>query len=227
MSAKVAATPHPLTAVWPHCFRRIFRLTTALGFMPAACAIFVALSTLCAHTAMAQNDPQATVSYVGAQGMAVLSPQFSPAQRSARLRSLFADYFDVGHLAMFALGRYRSIATPEQQQEFVHLYLEYTVATFGAQLSQFGSAPFRVTGTRSYGGQPVVSSEIVRPDGGRVQIDWQLIDRDGKYRVSDVVIGGSSMAVTQRINVGQWIQNNGGSFNALLAVMRQQIAQLL
>jgi len=159
--------------------------------------------------------------------MAVLSPQFSPAQRRARLRSLFADYFDVGHLATFALGRYRSIATPEQQQEFVHLYLEYTVAAYAAQLSQFGSAPFRVTGTRSYGGQPVVISEIVRPDGRGVQIDWQLNGQDGRYKVIDIVIAGTSMAVAQRNNFAHWIQINGGSFNALLAVMRQQIAQLL
>jgi phospholipid transport system substrate-binding protein len=227
MSAKVAATPNTLTAVWPNRFRRIFQAAGVVDLRPAVCAILIMLATLCARPAVAQDDPQAVVFYVGTQGMAALAPQISPAQRTARLRSLFADYFDVGHLAAFALGRYRAIATPLQHQQFANLYLEYTVATYGAQLSQFGLAPFRVTGMHAYGGQPVVSSEIVRPDGRRVQIDWHLVDQDGTYKISDVVIGGYSMEITQRNDFAQWIQNNGGSFDALLAIMRQQIAQLL
>ncbi len=86
-------------------------------------------------------------------------------------------------------------------------------------------ATFRVIGMRAYGGQPVVSSEIVRSDGSRVQIDWHLVDQQGRYEVSDVVIGGYSMEVTQRNDFAQWIQNDGGRFDALLAIMRQQIAQ--
>jgi hypothetical protein len=34
------------------------------------------------------------------------------------------------------------------------------------------------------------------------------------------------MKVTQREDFGRWIQNNGGRFDALLAVLRQQIAQM-
>jgi ABC-type transporter MlaC component len=33
------------------------------------------------------------------------------------------------------------------------------------------------------------------------------------------------MKVTQRDEFARWIQNNGGRFDALLAVLRQQIAQ--
>jgi phospholipid transport system substrate-binding protein len=226
MSAEVTATSYPLIALCPNCLRRIFRLAAVLELLPAVCAGLVVLSAVCAPPAAAQEDPQAIVAYVGTQGMAALAPQFSPAQRTARLHSLFADYFDVGDLAMFALGRYRAIASPTQLQEYAGLYLEYTVAAYGAHLSQFGLAPFRMIGMHTYGGQPVVSSEIVRPDGGRVQIDWHLVNQYGKYKISDVVIGGYSMEVTQRNDFAQWIQNNGGRFDALLAIMRQQIAQL-
>src|SRR5579862_5510156 len=136
MAAYVAATPRSCTAVWPNCFKRIFRLAAVLDLLPAVCAFLVVLPTLGARPAAAQEVPRAVVYYVGTQGMAALAPQVSPAQRRAILRSLFAAYFDVDDLARFALGRYRAIATPMQQQEFAALYLEYTVATYGARLKE-------------------------------------------------------------------------------------------
>jgi phospholipid transport system substrate-binding protein len=58
-----------------------------------------------------------------------------------------------------------------------------------------------------------------------VQVDWYLTDNGGQYRVSDVAIGGMSMRVALRDQFASWIENNGGRVNALLAVMRQQIAR--
>jgi ABC-type transporter MlaC component len=58
-----------------------------------------------------------------------------------------------------------------------------------------------------------------------VQIDWYLVNRGGDYKITDLSIGGISMKVTQRDEFSRWIQNNGGRFDALLAVLRQQIAQ--
>jgi phospholipid transport system substrate-binding protein len=171
-----------------------------------------------------ENDPQAVVGYVGAQGMATLGLDVSPAQRIARLRELFAQYFDVGHIAAFALGNYRRSATPQQQAEYDRLYAEYTVESYSAQLGQIGAAPFQVTGARPYGEQAVVTSEIGR-GGNPFKIDWYLVKRHGKYKITDVSIGGSSMKATQRNEFARWIENNGGRFDALLAVLRQQITQ--
>ena len=157
--------------------------------------------------------------------MAALGPAVPPQQRVARFRQLFQQDFDVGGISEFVLGRYRWSATPQQQQDFLELYQEYTVLAYSAQLSAYGGMPFRVIGSRPYGGETVVASEVIRPDGVPIQIEWYLIDRAGQYKVSDVVVGGISMRVTQRNQFASWIQNNGGRFDALLAVLRQQITQ--
>jgi phospholipid transport system substrate-binding protein len=177
------------------------------------------------HVTAAQ-DPQAIIGYVGTRGMAAVGANISPAQRTAQLRELFRDYFDVPGIAEFALGRYRLSATPQQQQEYLGLYRDYTVHAYDTQLGQYGAAPFRVTGSRSYGEQTVVTSEIIRAGGNRVEVDWYLVDRRGDYKITDLSIGGISMKVTQRDEFARWIQNNGGRFDALLAVLRQQIAQM-
>ena len=116
------------------------------------------------------------------------------------------------------------LATPEQLREYHSLYETFTVQGYGSQLGRYANLPLRVTGSRPYGTETVVASEIDRPDGGPVRIDWYLVDRHGRWKVSDVNIAGISMRDSQRRYFSQWIETNGGRFDALLAVMRQQIA---
>jgi phospholipid transport system substrate-binding protein len=203
----------------PSALTLMFRVFMALGM---ALALVLAVP----GRGTAAQDPQAVVNYVGSHGMAAVGTNVSPAQRIVQLRELFQDYFDVPSIAEFALGRYRSSANPQQQQEYLGLYRDYTVHAYDTQLGRYGAAPFRVTGSRSDGEQTVVTSEITRSGGSRVEIDWYLVNRRGDYKITDLSIGGISMKVTQRDEFARWIQNNGGRFDALLAVLRQQIAQM-
>jgi len=162
---------------------------------------------------------------LGTQGIQSLGQAATSAERLARLGSLCRQDFDINGIGIFALGSYRRVATPAEQQEFFRLYPEFTVRAFHARLNNYQGAPFRVTGQRTVGNETVVSSEILPTSGGRVQVDWYLADNGGQYRVTDVNIGGMSMKMALRDQFASWIQNNGGRFNALLAVMRQQIAR--
>ena len=54
--------------------------------------------------------------------------------------------------------------------------------------------------------------------------DSNLIDSDGQYRITDVDVGAVSIKVGLRDQFTSWIQNNGGRFNALLVVLRQELA---
>src|SRR3954454_17885359 len=170
-------------------------------------------------------DPTAVVADLGTQGIQSLGQAATSAERIARLGTLFRQDFDINGIGVFALGSYHRVATPAEQQEFFRLYPEFTVRAFHARLSNYQGAPFRVTGQRVLGNETVVSSEILPASGGRMQVDWHLTDNGGEYRVSDVTIGGMSMKVALRDQFASWIETNGGRVNALLVVMRQQIAR--
>ncbi len=170
------------------------------------------------------QDPRAVIAYVAAEGLAAANPRLPPEQRYERLRLLFSHYFDIGHIAAFALGRYRLLATPAQLQQYNELYVSFTVEVYGRELGQYANLPLRITGSRFYGEEPVVTTEVSRPDGSPVKIVWYLVDRHGRWKVSDVIIDGISMKDSQRQYFAQWIETNGGRFDALLAVMRQEIA---
>jgi phospholipid transport system substrate-binding protein len=193
----------------------------------AACALILSIvaSPPIAGAASPATDPTAMITDLGTQGIQSLGQAATSAERIARLGRLFQQEFDINGIGLFALGSYRRVATPAEQQEFFRLYPEFTVRAFHARLNGYRGAPFRVTGRRTAGSETIVSSEILPTSGGRVPVDWYLADNGGQYRVSDVTIGGMSMRVALRDQFASWIETNGGRVNALLAVMRQQIAR--
>ena len=184
------------------------------------------LTALWITTAMASpaEQPSAVVAFVAAQGLAAADPRVPQQQRFAQLRSLFDQYFDIGHVAAFVLGHYRLLATPQELQQHDNLYDTFTVLVYGNRLAQFAGARVQITSGHSDGTEPVVTSEISRLNGGAAKIDWHLVDRHGRWKISDIVIGDVSMRTSQRQYFAQWTSTNGGRFDALLAVMQQQIA---
>jgi phospholipid transport system substrate-binding protein len=170
----------------------------------------------------AAADPKSFVGNLGQEGIQQLGPNVPPAQRIARFHQLFQADFDVPSIGRFAIGRYWQAFTPEQQQEFLRLFADYTVQAYADKLGAYGGSQFRVLGAAPAGQEVVVSSEAVRPNGPPVRIDWHVAPAGGGYKVTDVYVDNVSMRITQREEFAKIIQNNGGQPSALLAVLRQQ-----
>jgi phospholipid transport system substrate-binding protein len=192
------------------------------GLAALSLAVIIAVP---ARPTVAAQDAGAFIATLGTRGIEALAPNVLTPDRFARLQSLVQQDFDVAGIGVFALGRYRLTATPQEQQEFFSLYPDFTVRALSSRLNEYGGASFRVIGRRTDGSETVISSEIVRASGGRVPVEWSLIDSGGQYRISDVVVAGVSMKIALRDQFASWIENNGGRFGALLAVLRQQLAQ--
>jgi phospholipid transport system substrate-binding protein len=190
------------------------------------CALVLVIGTLAAvPRAIAAPDALAFIDKIGAQAIQVLEPSATPAQRLVRFREVLRDYFDVPGISQFVLGRYWRTSTPKEQQEFLHLFLEYVAQAYSARLAEYAGEPFHAVSTRQNGDQTIVNSEIIQPSGKRVRIDWYLIDRAGTLKVTDVYVSGISMKVTQRDEFASVIQQGGGQIEFLLGKLRQTNAQ--
>jgi phospholipid transport system substrate-binding protein len=188
----------------------------------AAVALFIG-GTISARPAAAAADPAALITDLGNRALAVLGKNVSPSQRDARFRELFDQDFDVPAIARFVLGRYWRIATPAQQQEFVRLFTIYTALAYSNRLAVYSGETLRVTGSRPEPEGSIVTSEIVRPNGAPpTKVDWRLGWTDGTYKITDVIVDGISMAVTQRSEFASVIQRHGGQLQGLLRLLRQK-----
>ena len=186
--------------------------------------LVLAITAPAPRTTVAAEDPRAFINTLGTRAIEVLGPAVPEQQRLTRFRELFHNDFDIPGIGQFVLGRYWRTASPQEQQEFLRLFQEYIVQAYSARLGQYGGAPFRVTGSRQSGAETVVTSEILRPGGAPIQVDWFLVDQGGHYLITDVYVGGVSMKVTQRDEFASVIQRSGGQVGALLAQLRQKVA---
>jgi len=191
-------------------------------------AVGILLLTLVFLPAMPQGasaqDASAFIKNLGQQGLQVLGPSVPQQQRAARFRQILDSDFDLTEIGRFVLGSAGRTMSPAAQQEFVPLFRDYLVQAYTARLGQYGGAPFQVTGSRPYGGETVVSSQIER-GGNPIKIDWHVVDHGGRPLVTDVVVDGVSMKATHRQEFAAIIQRSGGQPETLLPALRQQLAQ--
>jgi phospholipid transport system substrate-binding protein len=192
--------------------RAIGILAVALAFLPAM------------PQSAGAEDATAFINNLGQQGLQVLGPSVPKPQRAARFRQILDSDFDLNEISRFVLGSAVRTMSPAAQQEFLPLFRDYLVQAYTARLGQYGGAPFHVTGSRPYGGETVVSSQVDR-GGSPIKIDWHVVDRGGRPLVTDVVVDGVSMKATHRQEFASIIQRNGGHPDALLPALRQQLAQ--
>ena len=92
----------------------------------------------------------------------------------------------------------------------------------GRRFAEYGGESLRVTGSRADPDGVIVSSQIIRPQGLPIAVDWRLGLSDGHYKIIDVIVDGVSMALTQRSEFAAMIQRNGGQVAGLLAAMRAE-----
>ena len=191
-------------------------------FLIGACVLTVGIS-ISARPAATAADPAAVVTSLGNEALKVLGNNVDPNLRIVRFRQLFSEDFDVPGIARFVLGRYWRIATEQQQQEFVKVFADYIALAYSNRLAEYTGESLHVTGSRPAPDGSLVTSEIVRPNGAPpAKVDWQLTQHDGAYKISDVIVEGVSMAVTQRSEFASVIQRNGGQVQGLITALRQK-----
>lgn len=159
------------------------------------------------------------------QALDLLNKKRPAAERQTQFRELFHKDFDTPGIARFVLGRYWRTASPEEKQEFLKLFDNYVVYVYTARLSDFEGEQFKITGVRPDQDSMLVSTDVITPSAAQpLRVDWRLVNDDGAYKISDVIVAGVSMLVTQRSEFASVIQRHGGQIQGLIDLMRQKTA---
>src|SRR6185295_10235996 len=85
------------------------------------------------------------------------------------------------------------------------------VAAYSARLSNYSGEQFQVKDEVPAGDDTMVNSQIVRPSGPPVRVEWRVRKQsDGSLKIVDVVVEGVSMTITQRSEFASVMQQGGG-----------------
>lgn len=210
-------------------FHRRSPLTGAALLLLAGVAALAA-PAMVIGTAQAEAAPtsQAAAKFVqslGDRAIATLAdPKVSKDQAKAVFRDLLNQNFDINTISRFVLGRYWNIANDAQKKEYQTLFEQMIVEVYAERFSQYAGESFKVGGAQASGeNDAVVSSQVLRPDGPPVNVSWRVRNKDGGFKIIDVIVENVSMSVTQRSEFASVIDSNGGKFDALLDALRQRI----
>ena len=193
---------------------RRFLLTTWFALLAAAAAAPLQPA--------AAAGPDDFIRTLGNQAIEVIRSGGSPDQKRAYFHQALHEDFDLRSISRFVLGPYWRGASESERQQFKDLLEAHLVRFYGQRFAEYNGESLRVLGSRTVPEGAIVSSEIVRPQGPPIKVDWRLNTRNGIYKITDVIVDGVSMGLTQRSEFVGLIQRNGGQLAGLLANMGEE-----
>jgi phospholipid transport system substrate-binding protein len=184
--------------------------------------LVIALAPAMSAPAGAAADPAQFIKTMGQKAINELTgPNVTEAERQERFRELFTESFDVPTIGKFVLGRYWRTATDAERAEFLKLFEDFIVKSYAVRFADYAGESFDVQNTTGGNdGASVVHSRINRKGAETIRVDWRVQQNQDRLAITDVVVEGVSMAVTQRSEFASVIQSKGGKVAGLIDALR-------
>lgn len=172
----------------------------------------------------AADAPADFISDLGAQAIKELTARdLTQADRETKFRQLLTEHFDVPAIGRFVLGRHWKLATDAQKTEFLKLFEDFIVRSYAVRFTGYSGETFAVRGsTPGPKNTTLVHSKVLSGSAEPVRVDWRVEPRGERFVITDIIVEGVSMSVTQRSEFASVIQSSGGKVEGLLEALRNK-----
>lgn len=157
----------------------------------------------------------------------IINSNASQAERDARFEKLFNSALDLKFIGQFVLGRNWRSASVEQREKFIDVYRKLNVKTWSKRFDEFKGKEFVFKGTSpsSSAGQIFVNSVVPMEDAQPASVVWRVKEKDGKFKIVDIIIENVSLAITARNEYSAFIKKSPDGLNGLIADLEKKIAE--
>jgi len=144
--------------------------------------------------------------------------------RYDRLAPVITVGFDMPFVAKTALGKYWETLSEEQKSKFIEVFTRLSIATYAANFDTYSGERFKVVSEKEVGGGRVlVQTQLIKSDGGQIQLDYLLHRTDSQWRIINIVAEGVSDLALKRADYSSFLKNKG--FDSLLIRLNEKVAQ--
>ncbi len=191
--------------------------------------LLFAVMVLCAGNARAEIDAakaETFVKDVTTEGIEkIINADVSQAEKDQRFAELFNRALDLDFIGQFVLGRNWRVATPQQRKDFITVYRQLNISTWSKRFDEFKGKDFIFKGSSpsTSKGQVFVNSVVPMDQGEPAKVLWRVREKNGQYKIVDIVIENVSLAITARNEYTAFIKNNPGGIDALIANLKSKI----
>lgn len=197
--------------------------------LAGAAALMLRIPAAHADTTPAEAFVQQSVD----NGFAILKDtSLSKQERQAKFRTWLRSVIDFKRVAVFSLGSYAKNASDKQVDEFVNAFSDYLISMFHLDGdANLGSTAVAVTGSQTRSADDVIVNAKIggaaasSQPGTPMTISFRVRkDAAGKDVIVDILVGGVSVAVTQRDEFATFLQQHGGNVAELSAELEKRVA---
>ena len=160
------------------------------------------------------------------KAVAALTDKNTPrAERVRRFRVMLNDHFAVETIARWVLARHWNAASVDQRAEYLRLFEDLIVYSYVDRFTEYAGEKLVVLRSLVVeGNDEMVYSAIARDNQPEpVEVDWRVRQRDGNFKIVDVMIKGISMGVTQRQEFASVLTRNNNDMAAFLSELRERV----
>ncbi len=196
-----------------------------LAATAASLTLLAGLAAVVPQAARAEDAAAAVVEKTTSSVIAVLvDTSLSTEQKRRRVEDVVLASVDFETLSKLVLARNWSRFDDTQRSEFMDLFKNHLSMTYGRNVETYKNEKVQITGSRpESGGDVTVKTKIVRGGNDDILVDYRLRQRDGTWKIIDVVIEGVSLVSNFRSQFQDVISNGGPE--RLLALLREKNAK--
>ncbi len=116
--------------------------------------------------------------------------------------------------------------SPDQQRQLIDAFSAFSIATYANRFDDYSGEDFTVDDTPLHvGNDLIVKSQLVKSDGGTVDLNYLMHNENGVWQIIDVYLSGTVSELATRRSEFTSVLRRGGP-SALVQLLQQKAAEL-
>lgn len=142
------------------------------------------------------------------------------ANRRQKLKEAVHGRFAFDEMAKRSLGSQWQKRTPSEQQEFVRLFTDLLEGAYLGKLEEYSGEKIQFVNERQEKDFAEVNTKLINRKGENFALDYRLLNMNGEWKVTDVVIENISLVNNYRSQFNRVLAKS--SFEELVQAMKQR-----
>ena len=147
----------------------------------------------------------------------------TPKLRREKLRETIGFRFNYNQMVRRSLAKNYKNRTDKEREEFTGLFKQLLENSYASKIENYQDETINYVDEKVKGKYALVKTEIVRKDG-TIDVDYKLINENGKWTVYDFVVEEVSLIRNYRSQFSKIIKTE--SYGALVAKLTKKIKDL-
>ena len=158
-----------------------------------------------------ENQIKIFIENVGNQIIAIANDKtINEAKKREKIIAEIDKIIDSQWIAKFVLGKSYKTLTENQKKDFLRLYREFMINTYGPKFKNYNGKKFTVNDIEKQNNFYIAHAEFIAKDSETpILTDFRVRVQDGKIYVLDFIAEGISLIETQRSEFNAIIDKDG------------------